>query len=142
MVNHCYDCQYVGGEIRKTDGTVEYCKRQCLADPSCVGIDAGNFNNRCYFVNSTNVGNYSSFNYQAWKKSTKCGDHTGPTTKPTLNPSPTTSPTSAPSSPPTSKHCCNNFFLHTKYLSNGKLDWIFLLRIASFAQNFCFQTKN
>ena len=74
MVNQCYNCEFSGGEKRKTNGSIDDCKSQCLADPSCVGIDAGNSNNACYFVDSTNVETSATSNYQAWKKSTNCGN--------------------------------------------------------------------
>ena len=76
MVNQCYNCEFSGGETRKTDGSIDDCKSQCLADPSCVGIDAGNSNNRCYFVDYDYQARTSGNSYyQAWKKSTICGDH-------------------------------------------------------------------
>ena len=72
MVNECKNCEFRGTETKKTDGSVEDCKRMCVEDPGCIGINVGNSNNKCYFVHSVNAGTEAASSYQAWKKSTDC----------------------------------------------------------------------
>lgn len=72
MVQKCSNCEFMGGESQKADGSIEDCKKLCLNDDKCVGIDVGNTNNRCYFVHSITMDTMFTSHYQAWMKSTDC----------------------------------------------------------------------
>ena len=76
MVSVCTSCDISGGEnfVEGVD-TLDECKSRCLRTPSCKAIDFGKGSRvgQCYLNNrNSDYGSHSRFD--AWKKTTVCGN--------------------------------------------------------------------
>ena len=75
MIPQCSKCDMdaTREDLISSIHNVEECKQECMKSASCIGIDFGNVNRKCYlnFGTFKKWVNHNDFN--SWKKNPACG---------------------------------------------------------------------